>query len=181
MSNVFTDLGEFRRGKGNRKTRLGPRIKVGSSNRHSGERKTQTPNDIAIKKLLKLLDRTNIKKSDRYNYVNLISGAEQIRFMNMPVLAEVFHYMYNVGNDVNEENLNYNAISPYIDKLLPEKEIQENETKLREIPENELTIIKLRLAATFVRYIRYVMNLRNQSIDEMKQAEQIGFTIDEYQ
>jgi hypothetical protein len=112
MAQVFTNAGEFRRGKGNRKTRLGPRIRADVDARRGGEKQAQTPDDIAIKKLAKLLDKPGLTQRDRFAYTGLMIRAEQIRFMNMPVLAEVLLYMHNVGNEVTDTNFSYNAIRP---------------------------------------------------------------------
>jgi hypothetical protein len=172
MANVFTNVGEFRRGKGNRKTRLGPRITVTTTRGIGGEKRTPTPDDIAIKKLIGLLEKPGLTQRDRYNYAGLMRQAEQIRFMNMPVLAEVLLYMHNVGNVVTEENFNYNAIRPYVDRLLPRREIQEGGVRAKEIPEDELEIMRLRMAATFLRYIRYVSLLRENAAAELEQAQQ---------
>lgn len=177
MATVFTNVGEFRRGKGNRKTRLGPRVNVDTiARRGGGERQIQTPDDIAIKKLIKELDKPGLTQKDRYNYAALMRQAEQIRFMHMPVLAEVLLFMHNVGNVVTEENFNYNAILPYIDRLLPRREIAEGGIRLKEIPEEELQIMRLRMAATFLRYIRYVSLLREQAAQELEiaQAQQMA-------
>lgn len=171
MATVFTNVGEFRRGKGNRKTRLGPRTNVDITARRGGEKQAQTPDDIAIKKLTKLLDKPGLTQKDRYNYAGLMRQAEQIRFMNMPVLAEVLLYMHNVGNVVTEANFNYNAIRPYIDRLLPRREITEGGLKGKEISEEELEIMRLRMAATFLRYIRYVSLLREQAAEELEEAQ----------
>lgn len=171
MATVFTNVGEFRRGKGNRKTRLGPRINAEITGRRGGDRQTQTPDDIAIKKLIKLLDKPGLIQRDRYAYAELMRRAEQIRFMNMPVLAEVLLYMHNVGNEITQENFNYDAIRPYIDRLLPRREITEGAIRAKEIPEEDLEIMRLRMAATFLRYIRYVSLLREQAQKEFDQAQ----------
>lgn len=171
MAQVFTNVGEFRRGKGNRKTRLGPRIRTDVDARRGGEKQTQTPDDIAIKKLAKLLDKPGLTQRDRFAYTGLMIRAEQIRFMNMPVLAEVLLYMHNVGNEVTADNFSYNAIRPYIDRLLPRREVIEGGMKTKEIPEEELEIMRLRMAATFLRYIHYVTQLREQAAQDLEEAQ----------
>lgn len=171
MTHVFTNIEDLRRGKGNRKTRLGPRIRSDIVSRRGGIKQTQTPDDIAIKKLAKLLDKPGLSKNDRFAYTGLMSNAEQIRFMNMPVLAEVFHYMNDVGNDVTNVNFNYNAIRGYIDNLLPRREVMEGGVKTKEIPEEELEIMRLRMAATFLRYIHYVTQLREQAAEDLERAQ----------
>lgn len=172
MASVFTNVGEFRRGKGNRKTRLGPKITVETISKPS-DRQVQTPDDIAIKKLMKLLEKPGLTQRDRFSYRDLMSQAEQIRFMNMPVLAEVLLYMHNVGNDVRPDNFNYNAILPYIERLLPQREIGEGGVKGKEIPENEKNIMRLRMAATFLRYIRYVSLLRQEAAEQLQEAQRL--------
>ncbi|CAH6418992.1 Hypothetical protein HVR_LOCUS178 [uncultured virus] len=170
MALVFTNVGEFRRGKGNRKTRLGPRIRTDVNAKTTGEKQNQTPDDIAIKKLGKLLDKPGLTQKDRFDYTALMIRAEQIRFMNMPVLAQVLLYMHNVGNEVTAENFSYGAIRPYIDSLLPRREVIEGGIKTKEIPEEELEIMRLRMAATFLRYIHYVDLLRDQAATELEEA-----------
>lgn len=171
MTTVFTNAGEFRRGKGNRKTRLGPRVNTETITRRGGEKQIQTPDDIAIKKLTKLLDKPGLTQKDRYSYAELMRRAEQIRFMNMPVLAEVLLYMHNAGNVITGENFNYNSIQPYIDRLLPRREIMEGGIRPKEIPEEELEIMRIRMAATFLRYIRYILLLRQQAAEELADAQ----------
>lgn len=171
MATVFTNVGEFRRGKGNRKTRLGPRIQVDVTGRRGGEKQAQTPDDIAIKKLTKLLDKPGLTQRDRFSMADVMKRAEQIRFMNMPVLAQVLLYMHSVGNAVTEANFNYNVVRPYIDKLLPRKEVTETGVKGKDIPEEEMEIMRLRMAATFLRYIRYVSLLREQATQELEAAQ----------
>lgn len=170
MAHVFTNVGELRRGKGNRKTRLGPRTRGEPETRPGGER--QTPDDIAIKKLAKLLDKPGLTQRDRYAYTGLMIRAEQIRFMNMPVLAEVLLYMHHVGNVVNENNFSYDAILPYIERLLPRREVTETGVKHKEISPEDLQVMRLRMAATFLRYIHYVDLLRRQSATELAEAEE---------
>lgn len=171
MTTVFTNVGEFRRGKGNRKTRLGPRVNTETIAYRGGEKQIQTPDDIAIKKLLKLLDKPGLTQRDRYAYAELMRGAEQIRFMNMPVLAEVLLYMHYAGNDITGENFNYAIIQPYVDRLLPRREIAEDGVRTKEISEEELEIMRIRMAATFLRYIRYVSLLRQQAAEQLEEAQ----------
>lgn len=177
MATIFTNAGEFRRGKGNRKGRLGPRVQIETVARETGGKQAVTPDEIALKKLLRLLDKPGLSKKDRYSYVDLMRRAEQIRFMNMGVLAEVLLYMHNVGNIVTETNFSYQAILPYIDRLLPKKEINEAGTG-KEIAEEDLQIMRLRMAATFLRYIRYVSFLRQQAEEELQAAQEREQTLE---
>lgn len=170
MSSTFTNVGEFRRGKGNRKTRLGPRIAIGATSNISGEKRTQSAEDIAIKKLFRELDKPGLTSSDKYNYSDFMRRAEQIRFMNMSVLAEVLLFMHDNLNEINSNNFSYAAIRNYVDRLLPRREMQEGGVRTKEISEDELEIMRLRMAATFLRYIRYVTALREQAVAELEQA-----------
>jgi hypothetical protein len=173
MDTVFTTTGEFRRGKGNRKTRLGPRVQI-DQGINRGDKQAQTPDDIAIKRLTKLLDKPGLTQADKMAYISLMRRAEQLRVMNMPVLAEVLLYIHNVGGVITEQNFNYDAILPYIERLMPKREIAEGGTKARDVQEEDLEIMRLRMAASFLRYIRYVMNLQANTLDaaEIAQAEQ---------
>lgn len=172
MATVFTNVGEFRRGKGNKKTRLGPRINIGATMKYGDTKTVQTPNSIAINKLRKLLEKSNLSKNDRYAYTSLMEQAEQVRFMNMQVLAEVFIYLHNIGNTITAENFNYNAIRDNIDRLLPRREIMEGGIRTKEIPEDELEIMRLRMAATFFRYIRYVTLITDIAKEALEEAHE---------
>jgi hypothetical protein len=171
--NIFTNAGEFqpRRGKGNRQTRLGPRVAAEGPRRAGG--KAQTPDQIALNKLMKLLDKPGVLRNERYGYINMLSNAEQIRFMNMPVLAQVLLYMRNVGNKVDETTFNYQAILPYINILLPRTELTHDGTQTKKLSAEETERMRLRLAATFFRYIRYILTLQADQQQQL-QTEQIN-------
>lgn len=176
MANVFTNVNEFRRGKGNRKTRLGPRITVKAARRQGVEKQTQSPNEIAVGKLAKVLrESTDLDVKQRNNYIGIVSQAEQLRFMNMTVLAEVFLYMRNNNDpvDINRENFHYSRVAPggiipYIDHILARKEVR---AKMKDNSENERNIVSLRLAATFLRYIQYINILRAQNAQVANQIQ----------
>jgi hypothetical protein len=177
MANVFTNVGEFRRGKGNKKSRLGPRITVKAARRQGAEKQTQSPNEIAVAKLGKSLrETTSLESTQRNSYINIVREAEQLRFMSMTVLTEVFVYMHNNNDpvDINQENFHYSRVPPggvipYIERIIDRKEFR---AKMKDNSENERNIVSLRLAATFLRYIQYINILRAQNAEEAKQAEQ---------
>lgn len=79
--------------------------------------------------------------------------------------------MHNVGNEVTDANFSYNIIRPYIDRLLPRREVLEGGVKSKEIPEEELEIMRLRMAATFLRYIHYVNQLQQQAAEDLERAQ----------
>lgn len=168
MQLSFTNVGEFRRGKGTRKTRFGPRMRKEDLIK-KGEKQNLTPDQIAINKLDRLLQKPSLEKTDRDMYTNLLRGAEQLRFMNMPVLAQVILFMNSKGNVVTADNFNYMEISGYIEVLLPERESTKEGGKGKYISEDELNLYRLRMAATFLRYIRYIQALLEQNEEIKKQ------------
>jgi hypothetical protein len=184
MTTAFTNVGEFRRGKGNKKTRLGPRVNIGIiGEKRGGANQSQKPDDIAGNRLFRLL-MPSLGKKEASDYVNLMKNGEQIRFLNMPVLAEVLLYMHNISNNVTKANFNYNRILPYIEKLLPHNEITPTGGRGKEYSDEELQIMRLRMAATFLRYVRYVIVLMKEATEQLKAAQEKGQSfaniIDEY-
>lgn len=169
--NIFTNAGEFqyRRGKGNRQTRLGPRMATEGPRRASG--RAQTPDQIALNKLMKLLDKPNVPRNERYSYVNMLGNAEQIRFMNMPVVAQVLLYMRDVGNVINSKTFTYQAILPYINVLLPRTETMADGTQTKKISAEEMERMRLRMAATFFRYIKYILNLQAEQQQQLEKTQ----------
>lgn len=149
MDGPFTNVGDFR-GKGSKKSRLGPRMRMDVGARR-GNRQLQTPDAIALGKLMKALQARQISHQDRLIYRNIMASAEQLRFMNMAVLAEVLVYLNSVKMQPTTVNFTYNILKPYIDRLLPHKDT----TEYANLSPNDLDIMSLRFAATFYRYIHY--------------------------
>jgi hypothetical protein len=164
MEQSFTWADEFRRGKGTRKTRHGPAMRIGRKTDHQ-----LSPNDIAINRLRNFLKVPELRASDTRFYLNLMSNAEQIRFMNMQVLAQVILYMHSRGN--NPQDFSYAVIEPYIERIIPHKEMIEETHKMKTIPAEELEIYRLRMAATFLRYMRYLLFLLDQNNDYQPETE----------
>src|SRR5579862_4799761 len=81
----FTDVGEWRKGKG-RKSRLAYSVPT-----HS-DIDQQTPNGIAFRKLVNRLSRQGSSDRSYETYTIPLRDAEQLRFMNMDLLAEVISY-----------------------------------------------------------------------------------------
>lgn len=181
----FTNVGEFqsRRGKGNKKTRLGPRITIRKEIRYEGQggkkKEVLSPDDIALKKLSRLLG--SIGK-DKEIYVNLMKGADQLRFMSMPVLAQVFLLAYEQHRDFSGLVTGYDSILlGYINPLLPSRETGSGGTRGKEISEEELEIMRQRLAATFVRYARYITTVqeRQRELQETQPLESVGIEFEQ--
>jgi hypothetical protein len=175
MSQLFTNVGDFRRGKGSKKTRLGPRVSMDGSSR--GDKQSQAPDYIALKKLKKFLEtRVSMQRNEINSYVELMRGAEQLRFMNMEVLAETLAYMRTINNVFQPERFSYNAIKKYIDNLLPNTETAST---------LDLDISKLKMAATIFRYLKYVTVWMESKKDILTQANETftetDFGIDQWQ
>lgn len=161
MTTIFTDVGEFSRGKGNRAARLGPRTFT-----TTGGRQYKSPNQIQANKLFSLLEnKPGLTKDDRYRYKELMLGAEQLRTMNMSVLAEVILFIHNSSWIINPTTFNSDTIDPYIERRTPS-----------DLKPQEREIVRLRFQAEFMRYVFYVLELRNSSEEALEQAvEQQGF------
>lgn len=139
MSTDFTSAGEFHHGKGTKKSRLGPRITIRGGAKLS-------PNEIAVGKLKAILLKRNVLNQDLYEYIAVLRNSDQIRFMNMNVLAEVIIYM-GKGEEIGD--LTYSSISDHIEVLMM-KEKEEKQT------DEDMKIVRLRMAATFLRYLKYI-------------------------
>lgn len=172
MDTTFTHAEEHRRGKGNRQTRTGPR--VNTSVRPGHENGDQSPTDIAVSKLRKLLSGTNMDKKEMYKYLEIMKTGEQLRFMNMAVLSQVLVYLDSSGKkiidfEIDEFKRTFNAVTivPYIERLLNLKGGKSEENKAK-LTENELNIQRLRMAATFIRYLKYVVELQRKQNEKEK-------------
>ena len=149
----FTDEGEFRRGKGARQTRLGPRTQ-------NTKRKGQRPNDIAQDTLDRELARTTGTGMDKYKRAALIAqvaNLEQLRTMNMEVLAVTLLYLDSIGdNFVGNGNFSYEIIKPLIEPLLPPREVNGQFEG-----EADRDVYRFRLAQTVLRYATLVQANNN--------------------
>jgi hypothetical protein len=132
-------------------------------------RRVKTPNKIAMAKLSKFLDR-RLTPEQRNALVRPLNGAEQLRFMSMSVLAEVLRYMNSFGMDMEaiNQNFTYESILPYIEVLIN----RHVEAKRGRAPsETDRNIMRLRLAATFARYIKYVAIIRTSAAQLQAQMQ----------
>lgn len=154
----FSKVGEFRKGKGNKSTRLGPRVRIETGGISSApEKKKQTPQDIAVKNLVKLLPETELPLSDRNVYVDYLSKSEQLRFMNMAVLAQVVLHMRSFRNVVNDETSSAVNVNPRLTFL-----INYFDKDAASLSSSEKEIIRVRMYATFLRYLDYVVKLMQE-------------------
>lgn len=184
MNLTHTYAGEYYGKRG--KIRTGPKVQYHGMS----DGKSSSPDDIALNKLYRQLSVGEGIDKDTLNGIkNKVKGAEQLRFMNMEVLAQVLIYMDRVGYDITYENFNYNAILPYINKLLQKRKIGTSDRdteiatsgfKTKETSPVDLEISRLRMAATFLRYIRFVLIYQKEKNKMIENAIQIsGLNIDE--
>jgi len=152
MEAFLSKATEFRRGKGNKSSRLGPRLRIESILGQKEIRK-QTPDDIAIKKLTKLL---GPDFRDVNYYITIAKGGEQLRFMNMPVLAAVITYFHSVINIITAENIAPDHLHASVNFLI------QKETKDMSATDKE--IVRIRMHATFLRYLEYFDNLYKEYV-----------------
>lgn len=159
--NPFTNVGEFTKTRGNKKTRFGPKT---SNIAVNNIKRFQNSNEIALDKLTKILkSEENIRRIPVQNsigYINYLKDADQLDSMNLPILAEVIIYLYSVNNDLN--NFSYKAIEDYIDRITNKQGITIEGVSKKAL-ENDLAITRLRLAAEFFRYAYYVINLNQEN------------------
>lgn len=134
-------------GKGNRANRFAGRIRTDNPFRT----KFYTPNEIAANKLFQRLNGRGVPSVDQIAYRNSFVKAEQIRFMNMDVLAEVLVFI-NIRKNNQERivaDLNFEKMRPHVDYLI-------NVSKdLKNLTAEGLNVARLKLMATFIRYVRY--------------------------
>lgn len=165
----------FNRARTGKRTKKAPAI----SNIAGFTRKktNKTPNQIAVEKLYNHLKRymPEIENNTdlfgihvRDIYIKLLQNSEQIRFMNMAVLAQVLIYMYSVNDQVNSKNFSYELLErDYLDNILHDVGV-----KLKNTNAKELDVMRLRMAATFLRYIRYMTELISTGLDESEEETQ---------
>ena len=171
--NGFSNAGEYKRGKGNKKSRLGPRTVTNKSGKKLGNEE-RTPDAIAKNKLKKLLIDSGMDPTNANNGVQLVNGSDHLRFMNMEVLAKVIMFINRhvpidglvSGSQSNDDTylmklktsniFNTENFEPYIDQFLSKKGI-DNEN--RPISDRDYQIMKIRMYAEFFKYIRYTLKV----------------------
>lgn len=152
MAAIFTYADEYRHGKGQR-TVKGFRQQFGQG----GGKFIKTPDSIALRRLNKILkDTEGVDGRTRNVMFRKVEGAEHLRFMNMKVMARVLLYLNSVNWNVTQNDFNYATLSPFIEKLLPSHRKGYNDAEARKYSEAELDVIRLRLAATFMRYVMFI-------------------------
>jgi hypothetical protein len=157
MALVFTSASEFR-GKGNRQVRQGPRAK-GAGEYRSRSFEGLTPVQIARNRLVRELEKApfnKISQKKRYDLADEMSRMEQLRFMNMTVLACALDFLREFRGEVTPETFTPANTRKYILTLLPTRE-QRKEKKLTEV---DLELMEIRLQASILRYIFTIVQFR---------------------
>lgn len=144
----LTNVMEFRKGKGGKRTRYEPRAAISYAGYQAPEK--QTPNDIALRRLDMLMERQRIDKSTRRYYRSLMTRDDQLRFMNMNILSIIIRYLVDRNNQFDETKVSFNEFEKYFSDLV------------KEGTEEDKKVVELRLAATFLRYLYHLQVLKNQ-------------------
>src|SRR5581483_8155878 len=118
MAVVFTNAGELRRGGKNNLMRFGPKIGLSVFNREKIAEK-KTPNQLAAGKLVTALEKYGIiEKQERYAFRDEMVQLEQLRFMNMPMLAAAL-ILIRVGNINSSKSLTPQKFQEAAEYILP--------------------------------------------------------------
>jgi hypothetical protein len=124
--------------------------------------------NLAIKNFEKQL-RNILGPSDRRieGYVEEMERGQNLRTMNMAVLAHVIVYLDEV-KQVNDRTFSEHALRKEIDRFLPSRE----EQIYKSLTETDLQRIRKRMLATFLRYANYIQLLREKNREEDKVARE---------
>ncbi len=157
MAAVFSNAPEYTRNRGkNTRTTKGFRQQVGIG----GGKFVRTPDHIALRRLNKVLEKIgSVDNRLRYQLFKKVENAEHLRFMNMTVMAHVLLFLYGEGWIINHHTFNLvenERLQAAIESLLPRRSTIHDIVKTREYSETELDVMRLRLAATFMRYIIFI-------------------------
>lgn len=96
----------------------------------------------------------NVDDERKKYYLNSLQKSNQIKYMNLQLLAEVISFMNTINDVVNKKTVNYNTIKPYMDHILPsEKEYVSSYGK------EDYDSMVQEMAACFFRYIRHIKML----------------------
>lgn len=158
MYSVVTDTYEFSRVKGGKSTRFGPR---------KSKRKTEarTPNQKAINQLRKEISIIDEPRNVN-SYIGMVENADQLRFMNMPLLARVLKY---IKDFIKDESLGYSTAhaSEYIQSIKKKYHKQTDS-----MSETELELLDMRLQIEFIRYLWYVLRHMQENKSNKTQVTQ---------
>jgi hypothetical protein len=160
MTSIFANSANLNRGKGNKKTRLGPR----GATLKEKEGKQYTPNELATQKLLRILTfYPEFTEDERKNIQEEMRGLEQIRFMNMEVLGATLAYLKSVRGNLTKENFTNELLKPFLRRLTPKPEDIEN----GKLSGTDLQTIEIKMKASIYRYAIAVITFRERTRQEL--------------
>src|SRR5438105_5993213 len=137
-----TNVMEFRKGKGGKRTRYEPKAIISYLDYQTLEK--QTPNEISLHRLNLLMDRQKVDSSTKRYYNSLMKKDDQLRFMNMNLLSMVIRYLSDRNNQFDESKVSFSEFEKYFSDLVKDR------------VEEDKRIVELRLAATFLRYLYHI-------------------------
>ena len=192
MSTKISNFNDYYKGKGNRRNQYGRKVKIQKNGDSLHKKISTTPNDKAIRKLQNYLKNKEASqileshKDDPYqDKIGKLKSLEQLRTMNMKTLGQVLIFLHNNNYQLNVETFykDDKEALPYINVLI--NDFHKNKLEAKQLQDNKLEVVRLRFAATFLRYSTLVLesynqtNL-NQSIGQVQQDEQ-DQQVDTYQ
>lgn len=132
-----------------------------SSRNNLKYRKEKPAKETNLNSLANQLKLIGIDNKTISQYRNIASQSELIPHMNMTILAWVFYYMSYQGLLKNTDKISFpNNImySNYFNVI-----IRKYKPNFDSLSEDAQLVIRLRLAATFIRYINFVQNIISSS------------------
>lgn len=122
-------------------------------------KKQMTDVQIAVTNLEKeLRSYQDITEATRFQWKDEMSGMEQVRYMNMKVLAAVLVLLHQLRGNLTPESFNDLVLAPYLARLLPTS-----------LSAEDRAYRTLRFKETLLRYARAVL-LYRADIQEQAQA-----------
>lgn len=163
----FTNAGEFRRGKGGKKSRFGHKT---SERALAGKRKL-TPDEIA----LKAIDKEMVKQgvTDRTTYNKILALSDQIRFINPQLMAIAIFFMSELNLDFNGDletinervsaNISYDSFLALTERVTKGKDVLETGR------------VDEKLVASMLKYVKHILILigfyKDTSTDQLEEYE----------
>jgi hypothetical protein len=109
------------------------------------------PKYAEYEKLKALL--TNISEEQKKFYITNLFSSNQIRNMNLPLMAEVITFMDRANNIINKNTVNQKTVQPYVNHVLPKKSEYVEKYGLE-----DYNLMEKEMYSSFFRYVRHVKN-----------------------
>lgn len=147
------------RGKSSKKLRQGPKT-------YKSGKRDYTPNSQAINKLNKALEKYPINDSVKNYFKQEALKLEQLRTMNMTLLAATFMFLEGLptqatadGNNeiiLTQANFEDHYINPFLDRLMPTSK----DIETQKLTTNDLMVMKIQFKASILRYAQSILAVR---------------------